>query len=559
LTYTIKDLYIKNIQILSNTNKLIQCFRVQNYDYALRLTSDVITLFTPYLEILNEYQPYFNDLCTVYKMNTVMEVFGGILKAQENKDYILLADLYELNIIPLIISLQEIIMSKEGFAIVEGTYSEALKAMGKNHKDIVVQLKKIPPPSIYMDNTYEIEFTSVGLMTLAVNNTDKYYFHSNNNPSLEATTLTNSWYREDKTEYVIYGLGLGYHVAELYSLDRSITIEIYESDLRIIQLMCAYSNIQNIFTLNNIKLVYDPEFIQLTDRLTNLTDVSEFVIHYPSLRNIKNTAIKEKLENYFIQFSSIKNQSCLLNANFWSNIKNYDSLVDDLKETFNEKDLYIVAAGPSLDKNYMELKNISGKGIVLATGTVLRKLINAGIRPDYFIVTDANERVYAQIAGLESNDIPMIFLSTAFKGFSQNYKGRRYIAFQEDYPNAEEFARSNNVVLYKTGGSVSTTALDIGIKLGCKRIIYLGLDLAFTDNFVHALNTSRRNLTSTEGVRKVEDINGNLIYTSRSLDMYREWIERRIKDIDNVEFIDATEGGAKIKGMQVRKLSELIQ
>ncbi|QHQ60702.1 DUF115 domain-containing protein [Anaerocolumna sedimenticola] len=559
MEYKVKNVYDQNIQLLNNINKLIYHFHSQNYDYALRLTSDIINLFTQHLKVLKEYQSYFNQEILIYDMQSTMEIFEGILNAQENKDYILLADLYELQIIPLLTKLQEILISKEGFSLLEGNYQAMLEIIEKNYSNITTELKKMPEPSTY-DNRYQIEFTSVGLMTLAIidENSNKYYFHSNNNPSSEAMTLAHSWYKEDKTEYVIYGLGLGYHIFELFNLDRSITIEIYESDLRIIQLMCAYSNIAGVFKFNNIKLVYDPEFKQLIDKLSNLTEDSEFVIHYPSLRSIQNTVIREKLDNYFIQYSSIKNQSHLLNSNYRSNVNNYDGFVDDLKEKFKGKDLFIIAAGPSLDKNYLELKKVSGRGVILATGTVLKKLINAGIKPDYFIVTDANERVYAQISGLENMEIPMIFLSTAYKGFAAKYKGKRYMVCQEGYPKAEEFAAANNISLYQTGGSVSTTALDVGINLGCKRIIFLGLDLAYTNNFVHASNTSRRNLASTEGLRQVEDIEGNLIYTSRSLDMYREWIEKRIAGVKGVEFIDATEGGARIRGMNILKLSTLL-
>jgi hypothetical protein len=42
------------------------------------------------------------------------------------------------------------------------------------------------------------------------------------------------------------------------------------------------------------------------------------------------------------------------------------------------------------------------------------------------------------------------------------------------------------------------------------------------------------------------------------LDIYRKWIEKRIKGIDNIEFIDATEGGALIEGMRVCKLVDVI-
>ena len=175
--YSVKDLYKKNIQLLSYTNKLIYYFRNQNHDYALRLTSDVITLFTSYLEVLNEYQSYFNEDYVTYNMDAVMGIFNGILKAQENKDYILLADLYELQIIPLLTKLQEILIGKEGVTLIEDTYTESIKIMEENYKGIAIELNRMPKHSEYTDNRYEIEFTSAGLMTLAVNDNGKYYLH----------------------------------------------------------------------------------------------------------------------------------------------------------------------------------------------------------------------------------------------------------------------------------------------------------------------------------------------------------------------------------------------
>lgn len=42
-----------------------------------------------------------------------------------------------------------------------------------------------------------------------------FYFHSNVIPSKEALLLAAKWYRNDKFHYIVYGLGLGYHVIEL--------------------------------------------------------------------------------------------------------------------------------------------------------------------------------------------------------------------------------------------------------------------------------------------------------------------------------------------------------
>ena len=129
---------------------------------------------------------------------------------------------------------------------------------------------------------------------------------------------------------------------------------------------------------------------------------------------------------------------------------------------------------------------------------------------------------------------------------------------QQGYPKAEEYAKEKGLHLFQTGGSVSTTALDLGITFGCSRIIFIGLDLAYTDNFAHASDTSRRVAADFDNLRQVEDNHGNMIPTSRTLDMYREWIENRIKGIEDIEFIDATEGGARIKGMRVAKLADVI-
>jgi hypothetical protein len=48
------------------------------------------------------------------------------------------------------------------------------------------------------------------------------------------------------------------------------------------------------------------------------------------------------------------------------------------------------------------------------------------------------------------------------------------------------------------------------------------------------------------------DIYGNPIKTTKVLNIYRKWIEERIKNVRDIEIIDATEGGMKIKGMVYR-------
>lgn len=198
--------------------------------------------------------------------------------------------------------------------------------------------------------------------------------------------------------------------------------------------------------------------------------------------------------------------------------------------------------------------------IILATGTVFKKLINLGIDVDYFIVSDANDRIYAQVKGVENLKVPLIFLSTANRAIAASYSGARYLVCQNEFDVSENFANSNEYLLFDTGGSVSTTALDVAIRLRSKEIIFIGLDLAYTDNYAHTLNTSRRVAAEADECKKVQDVHGGLVPTSATFIIYKKWIEERIKRKDvTMKIINATEGGALINGLTNSTLKDILE
>lgn len=559
LQNSISKIFYNNIDILNYSDKAIVYFRLQNYNRALKYFSKLIDSAVLSLTCIGENKSYFNENTELIEEENINLILAGILEAQENRDYILLADLLELQLNPFILKLQEIIVMKEEIPFNEKQYIENIELIGHKNPALEEQLKQMDYPYNLYQKGYFIEYTSSGLLTLALQDMDKkYYMHSNGQVLKEAGVLAREWFSDDISDYIIYGLGLGYHITELMELDESITINVYESDINIIQLACGFSDMKKILSSDRVTVIYDPQFMKLDLKTRYLTDEMKYVIHSPSLRNIRNLKVRQELEDYFITYSSISNQLHSLNNNFRKNIKNYDAYVDVLKEKFHGKNLYIVAAGPSLDNNYLRLKELKENSIILATGTVLKKLLKAGIKPDYVIIIDANDLVYRQIDGLENVDIPLLFLSTVYYKIPENYKGCKYLICQEGYKKAEEYAKKSGYSLYQTGGSVSTTAFDIGIQFGCKKIVFIGLDLAYTKEKDHASGIPVVNMPNSVELRHVEDIYGNLITTGKNLDMYRKWLENRIKDVKNIEFIDATEGGARINGMKLRSLEEVV-
>ncbi len=543
-----------NSTLIELIDKIIFHLHTQNYDKALRISAVLLRHMDAGMGQLQA----VTDEERILELNGILE---GIFLTQNSKDYVLQADLYELQLRRYFIRLQEDIISMDDFTYGDSVFESNRAIIHQADPELCELIYQGGLPFGLAEQGYEAEFSSCGLMTLALTDAvGRYYMHSNSRVSKEAFTLASSWYEDDITHYVLYGFGLGYHVRELARLDDSVQIDVYEADINILKLAAAYTDIGVLMNNHSVRIIYDPSHIQMLHRLKDLKEEERFIIHSPSLRNVKYQNIKERMENYFVQYSSIANQKNLLKGNFRENMTNYDGFAEELRERFVNKDLYIIAAGPSLDKNYHLLKKVDrSKGIILATGTVYRKLLTAGIRPDYVIVSDATEYVYAQMEGLEAESVPMLYLSTAYKRLARNYHGRKYIILQKDFGRAEDFAKKHNVMLNSTGGSVSTTALDLGISLGCGRIIFLGLDLAYTDNYIHASDTSLRYLEPSQDLRVVPDIHGNPVHTGKTFDIYRQWIEKRIHDVREIEFIDATEGGARIAGMKCLAMEECIR
>lgn len=269
---------------------------------------------------------------------------------------------------------------------------------------------------------------------------------------------------------------------------------------------------------------------------------------------------REWLENIFVFKASYDNQGLLMLKSFVKIQKHKIRPVDDIMLALEGKNVYIIAAGPSLDKNVEQLRNVDSKSVVITTGTVLSKLLNMGIVPDYAVIIDANMETLKQIEGIENCGVPLIILSTANYKVIEKYSGKKYVAYQKGYERAEKFAKENGLHIFNTGGSVTTLCIDMAIQARCRRLICVGMDLALTGGKTHADNTPRHmEHLDTTGKRMVMGQNGEMIPTHNNLDMYRKWIENRIANVKDIEFINATEGGALVKGMKNMTLRECIE
>lgn len=550
-----------NACLIAWSDKTIYYIRQQNYYRSMSLVIKIVEEMNDAVKLWFENKKAINKGSNIIEEQEILMLLQELIEAQKNSDYIILADLLELRFIPFLSSMQAVIQNMDILCFSEKVYKTNIEAMKKVNNFLYKELIKVEFNS-FDKKRYKIEGTTCGLVTACVEREGQScYLHTNGYINKESFLLVHSWYHDEIDEYVVYGMGLGYHIKELCDFDDTIKIKVIESDLNSLNIALSCNNFEENLLSEQLEIIFDPDWIMLGEELRQFESYTRkrFIVYEPAIHLIGNKEKKEAIEDFFIGYQSVKNQVQNLKRNFWRNVKKYDFSIDNLKNLWIGKNIFLIAAGPSLDKNILELKRKPSNSIFIAVGTVCKKLLKLGIRPDFIIITDALESTYAQIEGLEEEDIPLLVLSTVYYKIVDTYKGKKYLICQKGFKEAEDLAREKEWMTFQTGGSVSTTAIDIAIQFCCKRMIVVGLDLAYTDYASHATETINWTISDERGKRITEGMDGKQVYTIKNLDIYRKWIERRIAEEKEIEFIDATEGGAKIAGMKIMALKDVME
>lgn len=235
-----------------------------------------------------------------------------------------------------------------------------------------------------------------------------------------------------------------------------------------------------------------------------------------------------------------------------------------MKDIVGERPALVVSAGPSLDKNISLIKRIKNKALIVATDAAILALDKQGIVPDIIVTIDAkkNPKLFdAQVI----NDIPMICVDTSnYKVFETANVRRFYITNQLGY--MAKFLETEDEETIGTGANVASTAFLAAKFMGAKKIILIGQDLAFEGNKEH---TESADAVCGRVIKekKVDGlvnfmVDGNLedkVLTNVSLNSYRAWFEFAIMSNPDIEVINITAGGAKIKGAKFMAGEEYIK
>lgn len=449
-------------------------------------------------------------------------------------------------------------------------FAENMLAIQKSNPELYLNLKRYEENArrqYHAKPRLQLVETKNGAKTVKVSVQEnclekEFFLHSRYNPQIEAEKFAQEKMQDQRKHNLLFGFGLGYHVL---ALNRRLASEneltIMDTNVDVFLEALKHLDFQEVFNRENVDFCISGDLGVHLKCLSSFLDFKtelNIITHVPSI-----SAITSELEDFKMVLMELNlrksvssSYGVLLEENFLANAKLIKQNVGTFFGKFRGLPIIIVCAGPSLDKNKNLLEGLKGKALVICVGHALKSLLKIGVRPDFIITIDPNEIVYKQIEGLENLDIPFILLATAASINARKYQGPKLIACQ----GAGYLRPGEEGYLVDTGGSVSTTALDIAIRLGGSPIIYLGQDLSFPQNKHHCEDSFHANtdVTFLKNMRTVKGADGTVLPTTLGMLSFKRWIENRISSEQGITFINATEGGVRLEGFAHLPFADVI-
>lgn len=394
------------------------------------------------------------------------------------------------------------------------------------------------------------------------------------NPKIQAEKWAKKIEFKNLDESIImFGLADGAYAMALLKKMNEDTIMIVEEPDRDLFFYCLNEfDMKKIISDKRIYLsidrINDYEFsYALTDIISAMMMSSMIVCIYPNMDKIykeKAEKFKENIIHIFRESKSKYLNSLLFeNSEMNNTLKNLHFIngssfsTDFIGKIPTDIPFIVVAAGPSLDKNVDELKRAEGKAFIMATDRAVACLVEHNINFDAIITLDSAKDV-KYLSDSRCLKYPIFTGLDCQNGMLELNKGRKIWIFTSAFLIRLSKIHDIDIKTFSVGGSVATAAFNVARMMKSEHIVLIGQDLAYSGNASHAGGVSEENKFN-DCDEYVEGIDGNKVKTRLDWIRYLKWFEKTIKGLeDGIEVIDATEGGAKIAGTKIMKLSEVI-
>lgn len=425
------------------------------------------------------------------------------------------------------------------------------------------------------------------------------YFHSLYDPWKEAGLQAQEITAKKFDWVAIFGIGCGYLLKTLVKEGRK-KIIIYEPALKILKGVLKEIDLSGELNLESVFICDDIDDVVAVVRakVDGIEDIIGYhTAPYRQAFPREFDLFTNKVRNAHITNAvgiSTQIDSCLKwIENYFSNIGAFLKYppVDSLRGRFKGVPMVVAGAGPSLKKNAHLLKGLKGKAIIVAAVTAYKPLLKFGVIPDFVIAAEKVDLPEYFTYGEEDLKTRFILGEVSHPNMFDREVGGKFVYFNAYNRLSLEQAKFwGSDYFPSSGGSVTTSAFDMGLMFGCDPIIFVGQDLSFGDGRTHVpggvyvdqnirIDREKAEILieedyitpeMTEGKLKhrfallwLKGLDGKPVASKYDWVTFHQWFEKMMANLiengSSTRVINATEGGAYIEGMEHITLQEALE
>lgn len=507
-------------------------------------------------------------------IKAISEAFGILNGYMDEESYGLAGDCIHHELIPIFMQLATELgdLTSEQ----EKRFQANLLYLKRRYPRVYAQVEGIT----FDQNRYHIVHSKNGMANLCLVTAEYHstYFHSRYNPAEEARQWVSQW--EDnvagKSNILMYGLGMGHVLrcyAEVYPQHQ---IYLYEPDVQVLIAIMKGIRLDELFA--NIQIA---DFVVGTDSKLK----EEFIVHFsrqvggPEMVAMPFYAKHDR--QTVIDFLTLVKETVTYNGYYIHNYKEFglswvrNSMlnaaavlstpsINGLKARFANMAAVVVGAGPSLEQDIDILKKMKKHAIIIAAGSTIQSLQHFGVEPHLIVSIDGSDYNYKAFQSRDTRNVPLLFApmihhqiieetsSTKLHAFLAGDSTMKFImeGMEEDH-------------IFKSTYSVTGTAIQAAIYMGCTEIIFIGQDLSYTDERIYAAGAqqfSGEEIESflNEAELHVENVHGGMNRTDRPMLVTLRDIERLIALYPDKQFINTSKSGARIEHTSWEPLEKIL-
>lgn len=410
------------------------------------------------------------------------------------------------------------------------------------------------------------------------------YFHDPSSPKREAEEWAKSLNLTNETVLYVYGVGLGYYYEAMegwLKTNPEHAIVFIEDDLAALKMAFSTQLVLSMLKDSQVRVLFFRNLTEADEALDPLywdfvmtqmgvsalrfygeqkkesyIELKQKIVYDASIRN----GLVEEYLKHGISFFRNYYQNLLLLSESWRG--------DHFFGKFQGIPAIICGAGPSLDKNIEEVRNLLDRALVFGGGSAMNALSSRGILPHFGIGIDPNPTQQFRLSTNKAYEVPLFYRNRMHhEAFSLVHGPRLYIYGAGGYDIADWFDERFGLQgeWIDEGHNVVNFGIELALRMGCNPIILTGVDLAYTGMLSYAkgvvdeMNVREEVLKTddfdTSALLK-KDIYGEPIYTLWKWIAESNWIGDYAKEHRMVQIVNCTEGGLGMPGVRNMTLKE---